>query len=95
MPPPNHPASPLGLMLVLLAPKRQTLEVWLPRSGHRLASRTVDYPCLLVPVGLPCGGFGNGLVMDLWYDSCACATTLVVNLFSGKVWDAMDCLESK
>eukprot|EP00878_Enallax_costatus_P010851 GHUV01011331.1.p1 GENE.GHUV01011331.1~~GHUV01011331.1.p1 ORF type:complete len:530 (+),score=153.20 GHUV01011331.1:98-1687(+) len=94
MPPPSHPARPLGLMLVLLAPRRQTLEVWLPRSGQRLASKVVDYPCLLLPVGLPCGGFGNDTVMDIWFESCTCATTLVVNLTSGEVWNVMDCLVS-
>uniref|UniRef100_A0A383W6M0 Rab3-GAP regulatory subunit N-terminal domain-containing protein n=1 Tax=Tetradesmus obliquus TaxID=3088 RepID=A0A383W6M0_TETOB len=92
LPPPSHPAARLGLLLVLFAPKRQTLEIWLPRSGQRLASRAVQYPCLLVPVGLPCGGWGNGPAWQAWQKCCGSATMLVMNVQSGEVWDAMECL---
>eukprot|EP00882_Tetradesmus_deserticola_P032440 GHRQ01036825.1.p2 GENE.GHRQ01036825.1~~GHRQ01036825.1.p2 ORF type:complete len:131 (+),score=34.95 GHRQ01036825.1:30-395(+) len=92
LPPPSHPAAPLGLLLVLFAPKRQTLEVWLPRSGQRLASRAVHYPCLLVPVGLPCGGWGNSPAWLAWQQQCGSATTMVLNVQTGEVWDALDCL---
>jgi hypothetical protein len=82
----------LGALLVLYAPKRQALEVWLPRAGQRLAARRVDYPCRLLPVGMPCGAWGNGAGLAAWQQQCGAATTLVVDLRSGAVWDAMDCL---
>jgi len=92
MPPTSHPAHPLGLLLVLFAPKRQTLEVWLPRSGQRLASRCVDHPCLLLQVGLPCGDWGNEQVAGIWQEYFGGATTLALNVETGEVWDVMDCL---
>eukprot|EP00879_Flechtneria_rotunda_P023802 GHRR01025202.1.p1 GENE.GHRR01025202.1~~GHRR01025202.1.p1 ORF type:complete len:221 (+),score=43.05 GHRR01025202.1:260-922(+) len=92
LPPPSHPAHPLGLLLVLLAPKRQVLEVWLPKSGQRLASRPVDYPCLLVSVGLPCGAWGNERIWSIWQEQFGSATTLVMNVQTGYVEDAIDCL---
>lgn len=95
LPPAGHPAAALGLLLLLYAPKRQVLEVWLPRPGHRLVAVPVDYPCLLVSVGLPCGGWGNQGPWSAWLQRCGSATTLVVNMQTGHTWDAMDCLEEE
>jgi hypothetical protein len=95
LPPASHPAAALGLLLVLYAPKRQVLEVWLPRSGQRLVGVPVDYPCLLVSVGLPCGGWGNATAWEAWLQQCGSATTLVVNMETGATWDALSCLEEE
>jgi hypothetical protein len=80
------------VLLVLYAPKRQVLEVWQPRSGQRLAARGVNYPCLLLGVGLPCGSWGNQAALGAWLQACGSATTLVLNVQTGEVWDAMACL---
>jgi hypothetical protein len=90
--PAGHPAAALGLLLVLYAPKRQVLEVWVPRSGQRLVGVPVDYPCLLVTVGLPCGGWGNAEGWGAWLQQCGSATTLVVNMETGDTWDTLECL---
>jgi hypothetical protein len=92
LPTADHPAAALGLLLVLYAPKRQVLEVWLPRSGQRLVGVPVDYPCLLVTVGLPCGGWGNAEAWGAWLRVCGSATTLAVNMETGDAWDVLDCL---
>lgn len=77
---------------MLFAPKRQVLEVWLARAGQRLASRHVDYPCKLLSVGLPCGGWGNAAAWAAWQGGVGSATTLVLDVQSGTTWDALDCL---
>lgn len=92
VPPPSHPAAPLGLLLLLLAPKRRTLEVWMPREGRRLAAVAVNFPCLLLPVAHPCGCWANGVVAAAWRGVCGWPSTLAINMQTGEVWDALDCL---
>lgn len=85
LPPPGHPWHTSGALLVLYAPKRQTVEVWAARGAERLASILVQRPCRLLTVQQPLNSWGNPLWRE--WDALCPATTYVLDTQSGAMWD--------
>jgi hypothetical protein len=87
-PPPGHPWEHHRVVLVLYAPKRQILEVWAPGDTKRIAAVNVAGPCVLLPAPAPCGGWQSPAA-GVWHSKHP-ASTLVLQLQTGQVWDVLE-----
>jgi hypothetical protein len=82
----------LGLLLVLYAPRRQSLEIWTARSGQRLVSVTLAQPCRLLAAQQPFHSWNNA-VGDAWRARCPPTTHVLETGAGGGLWDAAQLLQ--